>query len=247
MGNKEQKKDEMEKLFADTFLEMPLQFECGGKYFNIYQKSLGKKLLLNRLISLLELDKEILKSNSILEMARICETKKEIVLRIIAISVKRLPRAINDERDNLELMNFFEKYMDTEDMVSLLMYILQDDNEIIEKLKKHLRIDKQQEKKKALYNIKKDGNKNSISAGGVSAYGSILDYFAEKFGWEKSYILWGISYVNLMLMYYDFPESIFLSDDEMKKVPARYRADDGVVIDPSTPEGQEMIRKMNWK
>ena len=52
MKSKQEQK-EIENLFAETLIEMPLTFSIGEdsekKYFNVWPKSIGKRMLLDRM------------------------------------------------------------------------------------------------------------------------------------------------------------------------------------------------------
>lgn len=61
--------------------------------------------------------------------------------------------------------------------------------------------------------------------------GSILGWFSERFGWTADYIIYGISYVNLMMMYYDHFESVYLTEEEAKRLPAKMRFSKEDIID----------------
>lgn len=242
------KKDkEMERLFADTLIELPIQFECGGEYFNIYQKSLGKILLINRLREQLAFDEEALKINPMIEAIRICDSQKDIVLRIICYSTKQKRQDVFNERDNEKRIALFREHMKTEDMATLLLFILQDESETLEKLKKHFGLDKEQERKRKVLAVKNDTNTNNVSVGGVSVFGTIIDYFCARYHSTFDEVVWETSYVCLMMMYYDAPDTIHVTDEERKKLPASVFVGSSDVIDPSSDEGKRRIREMSWK
>lgn len=87
---------------------------------------------------------------------------------------------------------------------------------------------------------------SSVSVGGVSVYGSLLGAAIEKFGWTYDYVLWGISLINLELLLEDMPSSIYLTSDELKRVPAIARNGRGG-IDAGDPKNINLIRRMFGK
>ena len=65
-------------------------------------------------------------------------------------------------------------------------------------------------------------SKNQFVFGGKTIWGSLIDEACERYKWTFDYVLWEISYNNLMLMMQDKITSIYLSDEEIKKahIPA---------------------------
>ena len=92
MKSKQEQKN-IENLFAETLIEMPMTFSIGDgsekKYFNIWPKSIGKRMLLDRLKAQLGLIDENVRADALLEAMRVCRDKSDIVLRMIAISTAR--------------------------------------------------------------------------------------------------------------------------------------------------------------
>ena len=85
----------------------------------------------------------------------------------------------------------------------------------------------------------KDGS-SSITVGGASIYGQLIDTAAERYGWSYDYIMWGVSMTNLQLMLADKVDSIYLTKEEQKK--ARISTDNEV-IDAGDPRNRELVRK----
>ena len=141
------------------------------------------------------------------------------------------------------LSAFFKDNLALEDMATLLLHILKDEDADVRQLKKYLRISKENDRKREIIKYKKK-SKNQISVGGVSIYGSLFSYFAETYGWSFEYIVWGISYANLMLLYSDHMDNIYLTDEEAHNVPFRLLGDNTDVIDASDPKNAEKILAM---
>ena len=70
--------------------------------------------------------------------------------------------------------------------------------------------------------------------GGKTVWGSLIDAACERYGWTFDYVVWGISYNNLTLMLKDKITSIYLSDDERKRV--HLPAEDEEFIDGNDKE-----------
>lgn len=59
-------------------------------------------------------------------------------------------------------------------------------------------------------------------------------------------MIWETSYNNLMLMYYDHTDSIYLSDREKKELPPRLR-NKGEEVIKATKENMKIIKSMDWR
>lgn len=247
---KDNDKLKSEQLLVDVLTEMPVQFEAGGRYFNIYPKSFGLKMLIDNLKPQLEVDEENVKINPTLECLRICQDKQDLVLRMISYATTRKRWKMQDAEHIAKRCAFFKDNLALEDMATLLLHIIKDEESYIRELKKYLHIFSENERKRNILKHK-EKSKNNVSVGGVSIYGSIISYFAETYGWSMEYIMWEISYANLMLLYSDHMDSIFLTDDERKKIPSNLIGDASDVIDASDPKNAEkvmnLIKNQSWR
>jgi hypothetical protein len=116
-------------------------------------------------------------------------------------------------------------------------------NEKIGLFVKHLGIDREQERMRKVMAVK--NSKNNISFGGKSYYGSLIDAACERYGWTMEYVVWGISYTNLRMLLADKVSSIYISDDELKKLPAS-ALNGNTAVRADSEEGRELIRNMDW-
>lgn len=209
------KKDKFIELeIADTIIERPQAFEIDGRLFYLYPVTLGKSLMLARLIESLDIDEKALTQNPFLEALSLCERKREIVTTIIAYhTIKRKqdlfnPRKIRNRCNQL-------KSVETEDLASLLLMVINTDK--TEKFTKYLGIDKENQLKAKVAKFK-DENGSTLTFGGKSAYGSLIDFACERYGWSYDYVVWGISYNNLRMIMSDSTSTTYLSEDERKKL-----------------------------
>ena len=76
--------------------------------------------------------------------------------------------------------------------------------------------------------------------GGKSIYGLLIDFACQRYGWTMDYVLWGISYVNLNMLFADDITTVYLSDEERKKLGRG----DGRMVDADDPKNRDLIRKM---
>ena len=225
---------EIQKMFVDAIVEAPIEFTLGEKRCCIYPKTFAATVMVGNLREILEIDQENVRINPILECLRLCEKKREVVLRILAICTLK-GKEIQNSTLIEERMRFYDEYMEKSDMANLLLHCLQDDSEKLQTFKQSLDIDEELKKKEKVLAAKKDSG-SSISFGGKTIIGSLFGWFSEKFGWSIEYITYGISYVNLMMMYYDHFDSVYLTEEEQKRVPAKYRVDHVHVFDGDNPE-----------
>lgn len=248
-----QEKESIEKLFTETLIEMPLTFSVGTgaekKYFNLWPKSIGMRMLLDRLMAQLGLIEENIKVNPMLEAMRVCQEKDDIVLRMIAISTASNKKQVYDEPRTQRCIRLFREGLTLEDMATLLLHIVQDDNVAIEKIKKHYGIDREQRKREAVAKVRKKSAKGTISIGGSTIYGSLVTFCCEKFGMTIDEALWEVSYASLMLMYADYPDSVYLSDDEFKRLPswAKQGRDDARINGDDKEELIRAIKSQSWE
>ena len=103
---------------------------------------------------------------------------------------------------------------------------------------------KELERMNEVMKVKKQ-DKNGVSFGGRSVWGTLIDAACERYGWSYQYVLWGISYSNLQLLFADQIRQIFLTDEERKKV---HIPTDGVIVSADNAEAlNQFIKTQSWK
>ena len=86
--------------------------------------------------------------------------------------------------------------------------------------------------------------KNTITFGGKSIYGTIIDSACERYGWTMQYVVWGISYTNLCMLLADSTKDVYLTDDEMKK----YQSSDNTnTISADDIGNMNLILSRSWE
>ncbi len=251
--SKKQEQKYIENLFAEMLIEMPMTFSIGEgeekRFFNIWPKSIGKRVLLERMRAQLPIDHENAEVNPLLETMRVCKECPDTVARIIAIATARNKTEVYDERRTQECITIFREGLTNDEMATLLLQILQDETADIEKVKKHYGMDKEQKKREVIARLRKKNAKNAVGIGGCTLYGSLVAFCCEKFGMTVDETLWNISYASLILMYSDYADSIYLSDDEVKRLPAWVRQGrDSIKVDGDNKEEIiKAINSQNWE
>lgn len=170
---------------------------------------------------------------------RLCQEKKEIVCRILSYHTINRKDELFDCNLVQERCDFFCKELDDDSMAQLLVMVLPEGD--ISTYVKHLGIDKEKEWQAKAMKAKKDNN--SLVFGGKSIYGTLIDAACQRYGWTFEYIVWGISYANLQLLLADSVTSIYLSDEERKRINI---PQDRNVINADDPENMAKIKAMKW-
>lgn len=160
----------------------------------------------------MEVNRSLLKENPFMEALRVISTKREECCRLIAYHTLKskeeiLCKAIVQVQQKL-ISDFANK-----DIATLLVCILNDN--LYQIIVKETGIE-EEAKRMAKVNAAKRSSGQYIF-GGKTIWGSLIDAACERYGWTFDYVVWGISYGNLMLMLKDKLTSIYLSDEERKR------------------------------
>lgn len=228
---------------VDAMLEKPIPFTIGdGRFFFLFQPSLGTSLLAGQLLQELTLNKQMLALNKQAEMLRACMEQSDLVLRIISLhTFARRSDVLREDKLQERIKEL--SVLPAADLATLLVTILGWDSRQ-EKFIKHFKLDWERKTREKIFDFKKNKG-GSITFGGRSMYGSVLDAACERYGWELGYVLWGISSLNLNMMLADSVQSILLSKDEAKEA---HVSTDGVYIDARDPKNlREIQRRIKGK
>lgn len=234
---------EIEQYLSDAIMGRPQGFSIGERHFSLYPLTLGKMQILQRQIESLDINQQTLQENVSVEALRLAEEKQDVCLTIIAYHTCKNADEVFDNILVSERKALFKKEMSNEEIASLMLIVLSSDKTAL--FFKHLGIDKEQERMNTVMRIKNKGDKNNITFGGKSIYGTLIDAACERYGWTKEYVVWGIDFTSLRLMLADKVNSIYLTDEEAKKVPASVK-NPRVETIKATKENMEDIKKMDW-
>ena len=235
----------------DALIEKPHCFELNadgkdGRHFYLYPVTLGKLHVLKRHTDNLDFNLSNFEKEPYLEALRIVKNQREDVCRIITYHTLKKKRDIFDYSLVEERVKTINDLATDEDLATLLILILTKDN--VELYKKHLGITKENQRLRKVVEAKKkaQGSQNDFEFGGMTIYGTLIDAACERYGWSYDYVLWGISVINLQLMLADKVQSIYLSDEEKKKVPSRFlNSEDTIKADDKA--NMERILSMDWR
>lgn len=230
----------IENGLADIIMERPFGFKVGERQFYLYPMTLGKSYLLSRIIESLDVNKNLLSSNPYAEAIRLCSLNKDSVVRIIVYNTLNSKQDIfNDELVN-ERIKFFADSLDAKELAELLSIVLSSDD--IGKYTKYLGIDRDRKSLEKVMHIKGE-NKNNIDFFGKSIMGTLIIPACEKLNMTPSQIVWDISISFLRLLMADCVTSVYLTDDERKKL---HISSDRNFINGDDPRNMELIKSMKW-
>lgn len=212
---KEEEKKELQDYLADTIMERPYAFEIDGRPFYLFPVTLGKSYLLSRILGEIGLDFDNLELNPYLEALRVAKTHRDDSVRYIVYNTIKKKDKLFDYKFIDCRCKFFSEHLSDEDIANLLIIILSIDK--TERFVKYLGIDKELELKRRVSEFKKNDG-GSVSIGGKSVYGTMIDFACERYGWSYEYVVWGISLVNLRMLMDDVVTTPYLTSDERKRL-----------------------------
>lgn len=227
---------QIEMNLSDAIIEKPVWFGVGKRRYGIYPPTLGKVQILKNLYLGLDLDDRLLLVNPLAEAMRISRASPDIVCRIIAYSTFNEKSSIMDTEKVFQRAELFRAKLTAEDMATLLAVILMNDK--TDEFIKYFRIDEEKELKERIGRAKGEGN--SVTFGGKSIYGLLIDFACQRYGWTMEYVLWGISYVNLNMLFADAITTVYLTDDERKQLGMGF----GRIINADDPANRDLVREM---
>lgn len=231
-------KHNIDSWILDTLVDAPVRFEVNNKEYSIYPPTLGVVLIIDCLKGKLGIDPERSKTEPLEEVLRVCQENKEIVLRLLAYCTLRGKEEVQNESYIKERISVLSQ-LEPDELATLLLSVISD-TAVFEFIK-HFGIDRDNENRRRIAQVKNINN--TIVFGGHSIWGKLIDFACERYGWTFEYVMWGISYNNLLMLFNDRPDSTYLTDEERKK--ARIKQG-GTVINADDPANMAMIKAMKW-
>lgn len=227
---------EIEQMVCDALLERPISFKTSdGRFYYIYQPSLGIQMLAEPILRNLDIDKQFLEVNSLYEMTRVITTKRNDVLRLLAYhSFKRRSDASIEELVEKRIKEF-DEIIDTADLLTLFNYITSW-SLWATKIQEHYRMNEDREEKDRV--MQELSKKGGLTYGGRSIYGRLIDFACQRYGWQVGYVVWGVSLTNLNVMMADAITTIQMTKDEMNKIGV---SNDRDVIKADDPANKQRI------
>lgn len=221
---------------SDAIIEKAIRFNVGKQKYSIYPPTLGKTQILKNLYLSLDVDARLLSLNPLAEAIRISKQNPDIVCQIIAYSTFSDKISIMNTGKVLQRADTLKESLTTEDLATLLSLILTNDK--TDEFIRYFKIDADKALRERITRIKGDGN--SITFGGKSIYGLLIDFACQRYGWTMDYILWEISYINLNMLFADAITTVYLTDEERKQLGMGF----GQMIDADDPANRDLIREL---
>lgn len=223
---------------ADVIMEKPDIIKVGNRIFTMYPITLGKSLLLGKLYESMNIDNNLLQKDPTLECLRLASEYKETACRVIAYVSMSTKRQIFNVSKVHEKIQYLKTNTTTDDIATLLLYIFS--MATTEEIQRFYEIDKEKERTAKILACK-EPSKNSISVGGKSIYGTLIDEACSRYGWTLDYVVWGISLANLHTMLADRITSIHLTDKEAKKCKV---STDNIIVKADDPKNKNFLKRL---
>lgn len=222
---------------SDVLIERPIGFSIKKKHFSVYPATLGKIQLYSRLIEAIGFEIERASMKDILIKTK---SNRDELLRLVAYAT--LPGS--ECLDEMKVRTRIKELSRIEDADLATIVIIAITGDKTTPIMKHFGIDLEAMRMKKVLAVK-EKNKSSVSFSGKSVWGTLIDVACERYGWSFQYVVWGISYNNLQLMVADQIRTIFLTDEERKKVGI---PEDNIIIRADDAEAiAEFIKRQNWR
>lgn len=227
---------------SDTLIERPVSFCYKHKRYSLYPLSLGKIQLCSRLIETLGFDKVGTDGELFMIALSAAENNKDKSIRLISY-LTLYGNLCLDESEVQKRMKEFRRIKD-KDLASLLVLFLTQDK--TEAIMREFKIEDESKRLSEVLKVKSESKENgSLSFGGKSIWGTLIDSACERYGWTYQYVLWGISFSALQLLLSDHIKTVFLTEEERKRAP---RLATNTVIDAGDQKSlNEFIELQSWK
>ena len=143
-------------MLTNAILEKPIPFTLNGRYFFLYQPSLGVSLLAGQLLQQLQINPQLYSTNKQMEMLRVCIDQRDIVLRIIALHTFSYRSDVLREDRLASRIKELEK-LEAADVATLLVAILSWDGRQ-EEFVKHFKLDRERKTREKIHPQVCDGS-----------------------------------------------------------------------------------------
>ena len=226
---------------SDVLIERPISFSIKGRHYAVYRPSLGKIQLMSRLLDAVGFN-DFKPTDDIYYFSYVAaQGKRDECIRLVAYATLPSDECLDESKVTKRIKEF--KDFETEDIATILIMIFRLDR--TDDIMRHFGINKETEKMNKIMKVKEKDSRNSLTFGGKTIWGSLIDSACERYGWSYQYVLWGISYSNLMLMLTDQVRTVFLTDEERKQV--RIPTDNVVVKVSGKDSFKDFIKTQKWR
>ena len=222
--------------FADIVTDKPHEFTIGKKHFCLYPVTLAKTFELGRIQAGLGINTDMLNLNPFMEALRIAEINKEKCCQFLAIHMTpNTKKDLHNSQNRAMRRNALSK-LSTNSIAVLLMYVLTADR--TDALIRHIGLDTERDNMRKVLEVK--DTRNSLNFGAITILGTFVDPLMEM-GYSDNEIWFERGYSYLRLRLADKPTNIYVSDEELKALPALAS---GKVPDANNPEAFDRIQSL---
>lgn len=233
-------KDNINETLADAVMNRPREFFINERRFCIWSPSLGQSFIIQRHLSALKIDTDVVRANPSIEALRLVAQKKEQVCNLIAVyTFNRYEDFCHSKRIE-NRATYFSKHLSDEEIAQLLMVIFSEP-----RLDEYLLLSgiaDEQEKQIKISHVKNE-NGHTLSLGGKTIFGNLLCPACEKLNLTPFQATWGIPLINLQLLLADAVTSVYLSDEELKKCKITNKS---TFVNADDPANASAILKQDW-
>lgn len=231
-------KDNLQENLEDLILDKGREFFIDDRRYLLYYPTLGMTIEIGRHISNLDINPKAIEKNPFYEALRLCSDSKDKVCMLLALySFRR-----KEDHENSEVLKKRAKEfskLPVKDMASLLILILTDPD--FDTLMHFTGLRKEREMQTKVGELKSTSG-NSLSFGGKTILGSLIVPACELFHCIPECVVWDIPLLVLRLCLADKITSLYLTDEEAKKL--KIRKNDGQVFG-MTKEDIEKLKSMD--
>lgn len=236
------KTTDIDTQFADCVIEKVHSFSVAGRQFYLYPITLGKLYTLQRIVQQLDINPQALAINAPAEAMRIARAHPYECSLVVAYLTCKSKAAVMSTPQVRDTAQLFLEQLDQEDLATMLLYYLNYDKAAL--FVKHYGFDRDAERRRQVMHVKRDDDKNTFTFGGLTVYGTLIDWAAERYGWSLDYIVWGISVTSLRMLQLDAISTIFVSDDERKRI--HVSQDNNITSGDDPQQLKQFINSNNW-
>lgn len=195
----------------EAMLDIPYFVDCGDRRIVVYPPSLGISLMVEKMQSSIDINREMLETFPNVEMLALSEKYPDELATIVALHTFKERRDAIDA-DKLET-RIEEITMSAEDLAVAYARVMSFPTP--EYYLRELGIADEIERRQRIAECKKPST--SMNTGATTLYGGLIDVACERYGWTYDYVMWGITLHNLRLLLADISNDVFLTEEEYKR------------------------------
>lgn len=215
--------DNLNETLADAVMNRPREFFIDHQRYCLWPLTLGMSLMIDRHLAVLSIDDNLLAKDPAMEAMRLASGKRAEVCYILAIFSLRKYSELSNTQTITRRSNVFETKLSDEELAQLLLIALSEPKaETLISLSGIAT--EQKEQARIAQHKNRDGH--TLTFGGKTIYGTLIEAACSKYGWAKEYVVWGIDLVSLRMMLADSINSIYLSDEDMKALNMVTKSED---------------------